>query len=48
MYLSDLDHKYFKVIVLTETPLKKQLEINDFTHANGIHFISTDVRGLFG
>ncbi|CAG8578525.1 9383_t:CDS:10 [Funneliformis mosseae] len=38
----------FQVVVLTETPLKKQLEINDFTHANGIHFISTDVRGLFG
>ncbi|CAG8774130.1 16613_t:CDS:2, partial [Racocetra fulgida] len=36
------------VVVLTETPLKKQLEINDFTHANGIHFISTDIRGLFG
>ncbi|RGB35422.1 ubiquitin-activating emzyme E1 [Rhizophagus diaphanus] len=40
--------KNFQVIVLTETPLKKQLEINDFTHANEIHFISTDVRGLFG
>ncbi|RIA93556.1 ubiquitin-activating emzyme E1 [Glomus cerebriforme] len=38
----------FQVVVLTETPLKKQLEINDFTHANEIHFISTDVRGLFG
>ncbi|CAI2176207.1 9623_t:CDS:10 [Funneliformis geosporum] len=38
----------FQVVVLTETPLKKQLEINDFTHVNGIHFISTDVRGLFG
>ncbi|GES96720.1 ubiquitin-activating enzyme E1 [Rhizophagus clarus] len=38
----------FQVVVLTETPLKKQLEINDFTHTNGIHFISTDVRGLFG
>ncbi|KAF0354769.1 ubiquitin-activating emzyme E1 [Gigaspora margarita] len=38
----------FQVVVLTETPLKKQLEINDFTHANGIHFISTDIRGLFG
>jgi len=33
---------------LTEISLKKQLEINDFTHANGIKFIATDVRGLFG
>ncbi|CAJ0755253.1 721_t:CDS:10 [Entrophospora sp. SA101] len=40
--------KNFQVVVLTETPLKKQLEINDFTHANGICFISTDIRGLFG
>lgn len=38
----------FQVVVLTETPLKTQIEINDFTHANGIFFISTDVRGLFG
>ncbi|CAG8616484.1 11157_t:CDS:10, partial [Paraglomus occultum] len=38
----------FQVVVLTDTPLKKQLEINDYTHANGIHFIATDVRGLFG
>src|SRR4051794_25702564 len=38
----------FKVVVVTELPLKKQLEINDFCHANGIHFISTEVRGLFG
>ncbi|CAG8481622.1 2631_t:CDS:10 [Diversispora eburnea] len=37
----------YQVIVLTETPLTKQLEINDFTHANGIHFISTDVRENF-
>ena len=33
---------------MTEISLKKQLEINDFTHANGIKFIATDVRGLFG
>ncbi|KAG5439559.1 hypothetical protein PCANB_002135 [Pneumocystis canis] len=36
------------IIVLTETSLKKQLEINDYTHEHGIHFISADVRGLFG
>ena len=38
----------FQVIVLTETALKTQIEINDFTHKNGIFFVSTDVRGLFG
>lgn len=38
----------FQVVVLTETALKTQIEINDFTHNNGIFFISTDVRGLFG
>ncbi|KAA1074144.1 hypothetical protein PGT21_008632 [Puccinia graminis f. sp. tritici] len=40
--------KSFQVVVLTNTPLSKQLEFNDFTHQNGIQFISTDVRGLFG
>ncbi|ORY81377.1 hypothetical protein BCR37DRAFT_380184 [Protomyces lactucae-debilis] len=39
---------HFQVVVLTETALAKQVEINDFTHKNGIFFISTDVRGLFG
>lgn len=38
----------FQVVVLTETSLATQIEINDFTHKNGIFFISTDVRGLFG
>lgn len=38
----------FQVVVVTEATLTQQLEINDFTHANGIHFIATDVRGLFG
>lgn len=38
----------FQVVVLTETALKTQIEINDFTHNNGIFFISADVRGLFG
>jgi len=37
----------FQVVVLTATSIAQQLEINDFTHANGIKFISTDVRGLF-
>ncbi|KTW32293.1 E1 ubiquitin-activating protein UBA1 [Pneumocystis jirovecii RU7] len=38
----------FQIIVLTETSLKRQLEINDYTHEHGIYFISTDIRGLFG
>ncbi|KAJ3165635.1 hypothetical protein HK101_000191 [Irineochytrium annulatum] len=38
----------FQVVVVTETPLEKQLAINSFTHKRGIKFISADVRGLFG
>ncbi|KAH8830216.1 ubiquitin activating enzyme [Flagelloscypha sp. PMI_526] len=38
----------FQVIVLTGASLAKQLEINDWTHSQGIHFISADTRGLFG
>ncbi|MBW0490378.1 hypothetical protein O181_030093 [Austropuccinia psidii MF-1] len=40
--------KAFQVVVVTNMLLTKQLEINDFTHANEIRFISADVRGLFG
>ncbi|KAK9765192.1 E1 ubiquitin-activating protein [Basidiobolus ranarum] len=40
--------KKFKVVVLTESTLERQLEINDYTHGHDIHFISADVRGLFG
>ncbi|KAI0347162.1 ubiquitin activating enzyme [Trametopsis cervina] len=40
--------KGFQAVVLTEAPLSKQLEINDWTHENGVHFISADTRGLFG
>jgi ubiquitin-activating enzyme E1 len=32
---------------MTESSLYKQLEINEFAHANGIHFISAEVHGLF-
>ena len=35
-------------MVLCGVPLSKQLEINDWTHDNGVHFISADTRGLFG
>ena len=38
----------FQVVVLTNAPLSKQVEINDITHGSGTHFIAADVRGLFG
>lgn len=38
----------FQVVILTEASLKRQIEINDYTHDHGIYFICTDVRGLFG
>ncbi|KAI9025222.1 ubiquitin-activating emzyme E1 [Phycomyces nitens] len=40
--------KAYKVVVVTEAPLSEQLEIGDICHNNNIHFISTEVRGLFG
>ncbi|CAO3647182.1 unnamed protein product [Mucor fragilis] len=40
--------KKYKVVVVTEMPLSKQLAISEICHANNIHFISTEVRGLFG
>ncbi|TIC19990.1 ubiquitin-activating enzyme E1 [Wallemia mellicola] len=40
--------KPFKVVVLTEASLNKQLEVNDYCHENGIGFIAADTRGLFG
>ncbi|KAG0265948.1 SPS-sensor component ptr3 [Actinomortierella ambigua] len=45
--LSNDKLKQFKVVVATGVSLEKQLEINDFTHANGIHFISAELHGLF-
>ncbi|RUS28829.1 LOW QUALITY PROTEIN: ubiquitin-activating enzyme [Jimgerdemannia flammicorona] len=38
----------FKVVVVTEMPFQQQLELSDYCHAHNIHFISTEVRGLFG
>ncbi|EWC48694.1 ubiquitin-activating enzyme E1 1 [Drechslerella stenobrocha 248] len=38
----------YQVVVLTETSLDNQLQINKFCRANGIYFVSADVRGLFG
>ncbi|CEP19174.1 hypothetical protein [Parasitella parasitica] len=40
--------KKYKVVVVTEMPFSKQLAISKICHANNIHFISTEVRGLFG
>jgi len=37
-----------QVVVLCGVPYSKQLEINDWTHANGIPFIAAETRGLFG
>lgn len=39
--------KGYSVVVATDLPLSKQLELNELTHANNIKFISADVRGLF-
>lgn len=38
----------YQVVVLTDVGITRQLEINDYTHTHGVHFISADVRGLFG
>ncbi|EJD53721.1 ubiquitin activating enzyme [Auricularia subglabra TFB-10046 SS5] len=44
-----VDHlKGFQVVVLTDRPLSKQLEINAWTRQNGIYFVSAETRGLFG
>lgn len=40
--------KKYKVVVITEMALSKQLALSEICHANNIHFISTEVRGLFG
>lgn len=38
----------FQVVVLTNTTIAKQVEIDEFARSKGIYFISADVRGLFG
>ncbi|KAF2422612.1 ubiquitin-activating enzyme E1 1 [Tothia fuscella] len=38
----------YKVVVLTDTPLKDQILIADYCHANGIYVVITDTFGLFG
>ncbi|KAL4075784.1 hypothetical protein J3A83DRAFT_4356971 [Scleroderma citrinum] len=38
----------FQVVVLCGASYEKQLQINDWTHINGISFVAADTRGLFG
>ena len=40
--------KNYSVVVLVDYDLEKQIEINDSTHQNGIHFISCSTLGLVG
>ncbi|KAF8742413.1 hypothetical protein AX14_004632 [Amanita brunnescens Koide BX004] len=40
--------KGFQVVVLCGVPLRKQVEINEWTHKNDLAFISAETRGLFG
>lgn len=40
--------KGFQAVVLCGASLAKQLEVNDWTHENGVYFIATETRGLFG
>ncbi|KAF8640005.1 hypothetical protein AX17_001250 [Amanita inopinata Kibby_2008] len=40
--------KGFQVVVLCGVSYKKQVEINDWTHDNGVQFIAAETRGLFG
>jgi hypothetical protein len=34
--------------VLVNAPLQKQLEIDEWTHQNEVHFIAAGTHGLFG
>ncbi|KAJ7638566.1 hypothetical protein FB45DRAFT_988580 [Roridomyces roridus] len=40
--------KGFQAVVLCNTSYTKQLEINNWTHENGVSFIAAETRGLFG
>ena len=39
---------FCQVVVLVNASLQKQLEIDDWTHKNGVHFIAAGTHGLFG
>lgn len=38
----------YQVVVLTNTTIAKQIEIDEHARSKGIYFIAADVRGLFG
>ncbi|KAJ7499196.1 ubiquitin activating enzyme [Mycena latifolia] len=40
--------KGFQAVILCNTSYSKQLEINAWTHENGVFFIAAETRGLFG
>lgn len=40
--------KRFTVVILVQGSTAQQLELNTFTHANGIKFIAANTAGLFG
>ena len=40
--------KNYSVVVLVDYDITKQIEINNFTHDNNIHFISCSTHGLVG
>ena len=42
------DLKQYQVVVLTTSSVAEEVEINAFTHANNICFISAQAPGLFG
>jgi ubiquitin-activating enzyme E1 len=44
----DHDIDFLQAVVLCGVSYEKQVEINDWTHQNGVHFISAETRGLFG
>jgi len=50
-YTGDLTEEFlskFKVVVLTQSTLEEQLRIGDYAHANGIHLVIADTKGLCG
>ena len=40
--------KKYQVVVLTQSTFEEQRRLGDFCHANGIRFIVTNTKGLFG
>lgn len=40
--------RQFQLVILTDTPLRQQLEVNNWTRANNSCLLVADARGLFG